>query len=151
MIFDDLHNNVNSVIDRLDEMMIEAMVANKEAIIDLNIDQLEKGIGSDGLPITPEYASDEYASFKQSIGSKAPLGTPDTKLTGEFHSGFYAEGINSSNPGASGLYLDSSDWKTDRLTRKYANLFGIAPANVEDAFDPIIEDFQKTLIDELTK
>jgi hypothetical protein len=150
-IFDDLHNKVKAIRDTMDEMLVKAMVTHKEEIIDLNVSQLELGMDSSGESITPEYASPEYAQLKKSMGSKAPLGTPDTKLTGDFHSGFFAEGIVSGYEGASGLFMDSHDEKADKLSRQYSNLFGIAPQNIEEMAEPVIETYQKNLIDELTR
>lgn len=148
MPFEELHTRIDSVIDRIDEMCIEAMISMKEEIIDLNVSQLENGIGSDGN-FVGDYASAEYAGFKQSIGSKAPFGKVDTKLTGEFHSGFFAEAFHSDTEGMSGLLIDSSDEKTNRLTSWYDNLFGIAPEN-EDIFDEVFETIQETIVDEIT-
>ena len=151
MIFDELYNKVNSVIDRLDEIMVEVMVEHEAEIIDLNLSQLEEGIDAEGQAIEPEYEYEEYAKLKKSMGSRAPFGTPDLKLEGDFHSGFYGEPYNTVNEGMSGLFVDSRDEKSEKLQRKYGLIFGIAPKNMPELQDILIEGSQKFIIDEITK
>jgi hypothetical protein len=150
VIFAELKNNVDSVINNLDKIIVEAMVAEKEAIIDLNVSNLEKGINTEGNNVG-EYESPEYAQLKKSMGSKSPLGIVDTKLTGDFHEGFYAEPYYGSSPETSGLFINSKDEKSDDLDRKYGNLFGLTPDNNDELEDLIVPHIQKSIIDGITK
>jgi hypothetical protein len=149
VIFDELHRNLESVISSLDKIMVEAMVENQDQIIDLNISQLEDGLTREGTAIIPEYESDDYAKAKKSIGSRAPLGTPNLKLEGNFYSGFYGEPYISGE--SSGLFVDSRDEKAEKLENKYSGIYGIAPQNNDELFEIIIDDAQKTILDEITK
>jgi len=149
-IFDELKNRVNSINNNLGRIIIEAMVAEESAIVDLNVSQLEEGINAEGTTVG-EYASGEYAQFKQSIGSKAPLGIVDTKLEGNFHSGFYSEPYIGSNPEASGLFINSRDSKTDKLENAYPGLFGIAPNNADELQELTLPQITNTIKNELTK
>jgi len=150
MIFDDLQQNVTEIINTLDEIAVQAMVDNQDQIIDLNISQIEEGLAADG-GIIGEYASDEYAHLKQSIGSKAPLGVVDMKLSGDYLEGFYGEPYISNTPGASGLFVDSTDYKADSLQSRYPGTIGIMPSNRDILADILIEPIQKKIIDVLTK
>lgn len=149
-IFDELKNRVNSINNNLGRIIVEAMVAEESAIVDLNVSQLEEGINAEGTTVG-EYASNEYAQFKQSIGSKAPLGIVDTKLEGDFHSGFYSEPYIGSNIDASGLFINSRDGKTDKLENAYPGLFGIAPNNADELQELTLPQITNTIKNELTK
>ena len=149
MIFRELQNIVDKVITNLDEIVVDSMVEEEASIIDINVSQLEEGIGSDGTQVG-EYASDEYAAIKQALGSKAPPGVVDTKLSGDFHDGFHVEPFQGSTPGNSGVLIDSRDEKTDKLERKYSDLFGIAPQNIPDLAEDIVENIQKRIRNEIT-
>jgi hypothetical protein len=151
MIFEELHNNIQLVIDNLDNIMIEAMVENKESIIDLNVSQILEGKKGDGNKIEPEYALKDYADLKKSMGSKAPLGTPDLNLEGNFTEGFYNEGYTGSNFESSGLFIDSHDSKADKLFSKYSGIIGIAPENHEEFAELIIDNVQNKIIDGITR
>lgn len=151
MIFRELQTNVESVINRLDEMIVEAMMESESEIIDLNISQLDEGIGSDGLPLEPEYASDEYAHLKKAMGSKAPLGIPNLEVTGDFKSGFFADSFISGNEGFSGMLIDSNDEKSESLEIKYQRVFGIAPDNSDELLELIILPTQNRIKNEITK
>lgn len=50
-------------------------------------DQLRKGLKANGKEVG-FYRNDGYADFKQAIGSKAPTGTVDLVVTGDFYSTF---------------------------------------------------------------
>lgn len=148
-IFNDISGKISSVLDSMDEILVQGMVENSAEIIDMNVSQLEEGIGSDGAQVG-EYASDEYSKLKQSMGSKAPLGIVDTKLTGSFHEGFYTETYIGSNLGSSGLFINSRDNKTESLEGKYSNLFGISPDNTDEVQNLLTDGILNNLQNEIT-
>jgi len=84
-----LLNNVKSL--DFEEIVLGSAMENDNFIVDLNTEQLRKGINSDGNTLQPELASDEYARAKKAQGGSAPFGVPDLFDTGDFHSSFYAE------------------------------------------------------------
>ena len=55
---------------------------SEEELLDLLRSQLSHGEKGDGQ--MPSYASEKYAEYKQKIGSQAPNGIVDLKLTGAF-------------------------------------------------------------------
>jgi hypothetical protein len=134
--------------DRLHALDVEtlldkAVIENKEEILDLNRSQLD--IGRDSLGnLLDRYVSDVYASFKQALGSKAPLGVPDLELEGDFKDGLVLliEG--------DGYRITSTDEKTIDLENRYgSNIFGLTEESMEQIRPIILESFLKRLRDEL--
>jgi len=66
----------------LDEIIVESIKESEEELLDLLRSQLSVGEKGDGQ--MPPYLSEKYAEYKQKIGSKAPEGITDLKLTGAF-------------------------------------------------------------------
>lgn len=114
-----------------------------EEIIDLNVSQLRKGLTNDGEPITPEYASEEYAQFKQSIGSQAPPGTPDLILEGDFVGAFYTERRGEN------ILIDSSDEKTPQLDAKYQGVFGLTSESRSDLIEDNVDELINIIENEI--
>ena len=127
------------------ELFAEVVEENKEYIADLNTSQLEKGKDSNDENISPDYLMPEYAQLKMSMGSQAPLGIPNLKLTGEFHEGFFAE------PGKDGgIFISSTDSKTGKLTGKYGNnIFGLTTKSNADLKTVTLPNFLTKIRDEL--
>ena len=133
-----LYKNVISVREELNTLVAIAGEKNKEELADLNVEQMNEGLRSDGKKIVPEY-SPNYAKLK---GFK----TPNLKLTGDFHSGVFVERKGDK------LLFDSSDEKTDKLESQYTeNIFGIAPKNEQKAADEMDEDVLKEVETQLNK
>lgn len=120
-----------------------AIVENQEEILDLNIAQLKTGRDSMGEFLW-EYASDEYAAFKKSMGSVAPFGIPDLLLEGDFHEGFTLI------PDGDGFRITSTDEKTAHLEAKYgSDIFGIAEDRIPEIGPDIALSFVKHFRNEL--
>lgn len=66
----------------LDDMLILAIKDTDSELLDLLRLQLQHGQKGDGM--MPAYANENYAKRKQRMGSKAPFGITDLKLTGAF-------------------------------------------------------------------
>ena len=116
-----------------------AIVENQEEILDLNVAQLEIGQDSTGA-LLEKYQYDSYAKMKKAMGSKAPEGTPDLKLEGDFHEGFVLR------EDGSDFLITSEDSKKDRLRDKYGeDIFGLQPKNISKAGALILEDTLKEI------
>ena len=103
----------------LEDVFRRTVLENQEEILDLNTAQLEKGIDSFGR-FLEEYASEDYAQFKKSIGSQAPLGIPNLFLEGDFYAGFILRYDGQA------FIFTSTDEKKDELVTKYgSDLFGL--------------------------
>lgn len=136
-----LYKNVQEISKNLQTLTAIASGKNKEELADLNVSQMEKGIGGDGNKIIPDY-SPNYAAFK---GFK----TPDLKVTGDYHSSIEVEIKNKKT-----LYT-SSDAGSDKvrwLDDYYDNMqYGIAPQNEQEAADYIEPDLFEEINKELKK
>lgn len=124
-------------LSRLDlgELMNGAVLATKEDILDANTAQLSQGKNALG-DFLQEYALDAYAEFKIALGSKAPKGTPDLFLEGDFYEGFIltVEGED--------YLITSTDEKTTELTNKYGiDIFGLSEEGLQQVRDVILEIF----------
>jgi hypothetical protein len=115
---------VQQLRDRIQQVSVPRIVEysaeeQREGLADINREQLLQGIESSGNKISPEYASKSYARRKQSMNSAPGLGTPDLKLTGEFHRQLIAKVSEEE------IVFSSRDEKNDRLVSKYGeDIFG---------------------------
>jgi hypothetical protein len=136
---------IDVVQKNLPSIFADALLNNEDQIIDLNVDQLRRGLTSEGEPIEPEYATDEYAQLKKALGSKAPSGTPDLILEGDFTEAFYIE------KRGDGILFDSRDEKTDKLDRKYDDTFGLTDQSKKVAMQLAEEEIVITIENEMFK
>ena len=103
-------------------------------IIDLNVDQLNKGVNSLGQPIEPE-----YRPFTVRI--KKEKGQPFNRVTlkdeGDFHDSFFLV----INPTSIAIY--ATDEKTAKLERKYGKeIFGLTDENLQEIIDLLKPELQ---------
>ena len=109
------------------KLFAQCVEENKEYIADLNTLQLAVGKDSNDKSLYP-YASDDYAKYKKAIGSEAPLGTPNLKLTGDFWEGFEAKADKDAN-----VFITSTDSKTGKLKQMYDDdIFGLTDKSKAD-------------------
>ena len=66
----------------LEDIVTEAIKESEKELLDLLRSQLSHGEKGDGQ--MPAYMNEKYAEYKQRIGSQAPNGIVDLKLTGAF-------------------------------------------------------------------
>jgi len=136
-----LHKNTIEVGKNLKLSAAIAGEKNKEELADLNVSQMEKGIGGDGKKIKPDYAP-FYADFK---GFK----TPNLKVTGDYHSSISVE-----RKGEKLLFFsdDEGSEKVSFLEDHYRNeQYGISPQNEQKAADEIEPDLFKIVETQLEK
>jgi hypothetical protein len=104
------------------EDILKIIKHNEKFIVDLNRNQLLKGIDSQGSKLL-EYESEEYAEMKRKLN---PLGVTDLKLTGKFHKGMYLKIENGV------AVFGSTDSKTQDLVNKYgSDIFGLTQESKE--------------------
>lgn len=102
-------------------------------VIDLNRDQLMKGLNSDGT-ILGRYSSEEYERFKKFLNPLAG-GYVDLFLEGNFQEGFFVEA------GKFPITLSSHDKKSGKLSEGYDKIFGLTSRNLG-----LLRDFLKPYI-----
>lgn len=118
-LLDTAFKSLDKVKKELTKVAHKSIEKHSPEIAKLNTDQLLQGKDADGNKITPEYASKYYAKKKNQMNSLPGLGTPDLKLTGDFHEGFFAKPIGE------GWQNYSRDSKTPYLLKNYnKDIFG---------------------------
>lgn len=104
---------------------LEIIRAEQKQILDLNRQQLDDSITSDGEPLG-EYASIAYANRKG-------RSTVDLKLTGAFHDSFFI------NADKYPIAFNATDKKTSGLVERYGEeIFGLTQANKREVSQEII-------------
>lgn len=104
----------------------------KAEIEDKVTGQLSRGENAKAEPLRPEYQNPIYAALKQFMNGTPEHGTPDLKLTGDFHSSITAVIT------ASGISLDAYDWKTDHLAEKYGqHIIGLSDRSLRELADEL--------------
>ena len=134
--------------NRLSKLNVEGLkvraVENKAALIeDLQRKQFRQGQDAQGVSLKP-YRSDSYARYKGSLSTYyAPMGTPDLYLSGDF-----ARGIKMKLTGNE-YFLDSSDSKSDKLTSKYGDIWGLNGTTLPQAKVNVTNEFNKLVRQQL--
>lgn len=112
-------NKIKSV--DISTIAIASILETKETIGDLNIEQMNKGLRSDGSEILPSY-SDLTIQIKKEKGQ--PTDRVTLKDTGSFY-----EGVKVNISGEK-IDITSTDEKTAKLNKKYSkskgNIFGLS-------------------------
>lgn len=70
----------------VDKLALDVAKANQGLITDNVIDQLDVGIAGDGQQVG-KYTTDYYSRYKRRLGSRAPYGVVDLKVTGTLYEG----------------------------------------------------------------
>lgn len=122
---------------KVDTYFNRAIVENREEILDLNVAQLKQGKDSLGR-FLEDYASEEYAQFKQAMGSQAPFGVADLILEGDFTEGFTLKKEGQV------FRFDSTDEKRDKLVQMYGEeIFGLSLESQVNITPYLAESFLK--------
>ncbi len=102
----------------LRELLADSIEETAPEYVELNTQQLFKGLDGMGQSIRPLYRSAKYARVKNQSNPLPGYGTPDLKLTGAFYQGYElkVEGDE--------LVKDSDVDYADQLFEKYGNEIG---------------------------
>jgi hypothetical protein len=134
MLFQSLKKASDNIVKNLSKEADKAIDNNLSTMRDLNVEQMEQGLNSDGKQIGL-LRSEPYARAKKATGGVAPFGIPDLKLTGDFHAGTFAKKQGQS------LQFGSTDSKTGELTSKYGKeIFGLTDKNKTTTTDQILAE-----------
>jgi hypothetical protein len=123
----------------IDDGVLKIVQETKNQAIDLNTKQLFAGRDANGQSLGG-YRNENYAAFKRSLN---PAGVVDLKLTGDFHSSFFAK--TDSFP----IAFDATDEKTSELKQKYGEIFGLDETSLEEYREevkPLAQDFFHELL-----
>jgi hypothetical protein len=127
------------------KLLKESVEENDSYIVDLNTSQLSKGKDSKGESLAP-YANPDYAQLKMSMGSQAPLGTPNLKFEGNFYEGFNLKADEE------GFNISSTDSKSEKLKSGYGrDIFGLTDESRKDLKTVLLPTFLNKIRNELFK
>jgi hypothetical protein len=144
MTIPELKKRSNDFVAKLDAHIATVVKGNSERIVSLNRTQMENGLTSKDVGIYPGYRNKYYAFMKKNMGSKAPMGVPDLKLTGSFH-----KGMKLNITGAE-YEISSTDKKSPLLEEKYPDIFGLAENSILEAQringEGLAERFKQTVL-----
>ena len=108
------------------ELALQVAQANAGLISERVREQLLVGENSEGQNVG-KYTTKRYSSFKKRIGSIAPFGVPDLKLSGKLHKGLKAEIKPAS------FTVDSSvEYSKYQIKRYGKKIYGLQKENAED-------------------
>lgn len=132
----DLRRILNNM-ERLDQTKILVAVLRrpevKNFIIELNTEkQLAFGLDSKGEPVG-FYKSFAYASQKKRKGGKAPFGTIDLKVTGDYYKTFMVDILTGGD-----LIIDSDTQKPDRDLRDIQGITKDIEGLTEESLDSLV-------------
>lgn len=111
-------------------LIVEVAGSRTEELADHNVMNLEQGKNSSGEFITPHYSDPKYYELKKAIGMIPSNGSPDLKLTGDFHEGIFAKTQNND------IFFNSSDSKAGMLQDVYGDeIYGVQENQLIDIID----------------
>lgn len=114
--------SVKSVIDDLDDTILDLVMEREKLVTKLNTDALLAGKDSEGNKIEPPY-SKPYASRRRRRG--LPVDRVTLKFEGDFHAGFYVE------RGIKEIEIKSHDRKARWLEKNYGKvIYGLHPEDI---------------------
>lgn len=118
-------NKLIKIPRKMDDILEDTLLRNKSEIEELQAEQMQLGLDSDGLFIG-ELRSPSYARIKKARGGIAPSGQVDLRNTGAFQKGIKARIANKA------VFLDSNESKTPELTEKYSEeIFGLNEESIQ--------------------
>ena len=112
-----------SILNSLGSIFVDTYKDTEAEAIDLNVQQMMDGATAKGGPIG------QYSEFtKQIKKSKGQISEWVTlRDEGDFQSKMHFKTLNEQY-----AEINSSDWKTDKLTEKYGqDIFGLSPTNLK--------------------
>lgn len=116
----ELRRKYEAFVSNLNQNIMEAVALVDSQVLDLQREQMkQRQVTSNDMPILPEYSS-KWKSIKG-------LTYPNLHDTGDFQNKLKL------NTDGQRYLIKSDDWKNEKLTRKYENIFGIAPSNQQQA------------------
>lgn len=113
-----LIQRITTLRDNMRETLVEAIEETADQYVELNTKQMYAGLDGTGRQISPQYASQEYATQKNQMNPAPGYGTPDAYLTGAFYRGY---GIRVEGDQ---VIKDSDVEYADKLFEKYGNELG---------------------------
>ena len=105
-----------------EKMYLITMSNQTEEIVEQNREQMMEGKTSKGKKIKPKYKNKSYAQKKKRLNSKPGAGTPDLKLSGDFHAS-----LSLKKKGTDFLYETKLGYAKKYVIPKYDDILGLEP------------------------
>jgi hypothetical protein len=116
-VFAEIERKFKVVTDQMETFVRESLEEEKKYTVDLNREQLSRGMNADETPIEPGYKPRTVAIKKR---KGQPFDRVTLKDTGDFHRGMKLSTFQKE------FVLSSTDWKINILVPKYgARIFGV--------------------------
>ena len=133
-MFDKLADNVQSIIDNIEPLIVKEMKLSEAEIIDMNVEQLSESLTSEGK-LLPKYRNPDYAEYKARKGNTT--GRWDLQDEGDYVGGIFTE------PDKDSLTIDTKDEKK----KKFSNYepLGLIEKNKEKLAETILEPLQNEI------
>jgi|WetSurMetagenome_2_1015567.scaffolds.fasta_scaffold15584_1 hypothetical protein len=117
----------------IEDIVDKSIKDNEQHLIDAQVDQMRHGLASDGGMIG-EYKNESYKKLKQEMGSLAPYGMVDLRLTTDFQKAIKLEYSKDF------LLPTSTDKKSDMLTGRYTEkIWGL----IQERLNIVTKEFIK--------
>ena len=127
------HKLLDKVEKGVEDEAYRIVAQEQKRIIELNTEkQLFLGLGNKGQKLKPNYSRVRYARAKNQLNPLAGLGTPDLKVKGDFYKEFFLTAKNRQ------VEFDSSVKYAKHLEKRYADIYGLMPANAKILNDEIL-------------
>jgi len=141
MTLHEFYNKIKSL--EIEKAKEDAVIENKEKIVNLNRAQLRLGLDNTDHLITPRYSEQYYKRKRKLTSYMASTGSPDLYLTGAFHKEMDVIVED-------GKYeIISWDEKSGFLNARYDKIFGLIKENIEIAQVFVSRSFVNLLKDKL--
>jgi len=128
-VLQDLLRKLKSIPTK--EFVAEIVQENKHILEDLNAEQLESGIDSNGNIITPGYSALTKA-IKAAKGQ--PIDRVTAKDTGDYHSAIRVQAESN------GFKMGNGDWKARKLSDRYGPLMGLTAENITGFSHDVVKE-----------
>ena len=128
----------------LTEIASGILNANSEAVKDLNIKQLMRGLNSNGQPLSPKYSEDpyfkkpgawqRYAAWKKKLFPETPYDIPNLIITG-----YYQGSIFVNTTGDQVQFAASASFAASVAAKYGSTELGLSPESKKTAFRDIVK------------
>jgi hypothetical protein len=157
MIFEELHNNLQSVIETLDDLIIDEVMEENEFIVSSIKDQLWDGQTGTGADIRPYYSEDPFfKTKKQAIGYKNwkakitpnPRRNPDAPNL--FINGYFYDTIGAKKNGID-LEIGSENTLGQEIESGHKDIFLLQDDKWDEIGERRIDNILNKIIDGITR
>jgi hypothetical protein len=120
----------------VEDVLLETIKEHEHLAVDMNTSMLDKGIDSDGNKIEPEYTP---FTKREKITKGMDPNIVNLKWTNEYREGIFMQ------TDAFPVVFDSTDWKKDKIDKKYGEVLGLTKPDKGELADEIKDPFTEKI------